>query len=102
MVYAEWLGAGENARTVLIYGHYDVQPAKKEDGWDTDPFEPIEKDGFIWARGSCDDKGQMFAHVKAVEAYLKSGSKLPVNVKFLVEGQEESGGVHIAHYVAGN
>jgi acetylornithine deacetylase/succinyl-diaminopimelate desuccinylase-like protein len=100
MVYAEWMGAGADAKTVLIYGHYDVQPAIMEDGWDTDPFVPVEKDGFIFARGSTDDKGQVFAHVKAVEALLKTEGKLPVNVKFIIEGEEESGGVAISQYVA--
>jgi acetylornithine deacetylase/succinyl-diaminopimelate desuccinylase-like protein len=99
LVYGEWMGAGENARTVLIYGHYDVQPAKKADGWDTEPFEPVEKDGFIWARGATDDKGQVYIHVKAVEAVLKAEGTLPVNVKFIIEGEEESGGQHIAAYV---
>src|SRR5690606_14629056 len=65
IVYAEWLGQGANAPTVLVYGHYDVQPADMEDGWDTPPFEPVEKDGKLYARGSSDDKGQVFAHLKA-------------------------------------
>lgn len=99
LVYAEWMGAGEDAKTVLIYGHYDVQPAIMEDGWDTDPFEPVEKDGFLYARGSTDDKGQFYTHVKAVESYLKSGDNLPVNVKFVIEGEEESGGEAISQYV---
>lgn len=99
LICAEWMGAGSDAKTVLIYGHYDVQPAVIEDGWDTPPFEPVEKAGFIYARGSSDDKGQMFAHVKAVEAILKSEGKLPVNVKFILEGEEESGGEHIAQFV---
>lgn len=99
LVYAEWMGAGESAKTVLIYGHYDVQPAVMEDGWDTDPFEPVEKDGFLYARGSTDDKGQFYTHVKAVESYLKSDANLPVNVKFIIEGEEESGGEAISQYV---
>ncbi len=99
LVYAEWMGAGEDAKTVLIYGHYDVQPAVMEDGWDTDPFEPVEKDGFLYARGSTDDKGQFYTHIKAVESYLKSGENLPVNVKFIIEGEEESGGEGISQYV---
>ena len=99
LVYAEWMGAGENAKTVLIYGHYDVQPAVIEDGWDTDPFEPTEKDGFLYARGATDDKGQFYTHVKAVEAYLKGAGSLPVNVKFIIEGEEESGGEAISQYV---
>lgn len=99
IVYAEWMGAGDDAKTVLIYGHYDVQPAEKEDGWDTEPFEPVEKDGKIYARGTSDDKGQTFIHIKAVESLLKTDDKLPVNVKFIIEGEEESGGKAIEQYV---
>ena len=89
VVFGEWLGAGPDKQTVLVYGHYDVVPADKSDGWDTEPFEPVVKDGKIWARGATDDKGQLLAHVKAVESYLKSGTNPPVNVKFLMEGEEE-------------
>ncbi|MBZ0292816.1 MAG: dipeptidase [Anaerolineae bacterium] len=99
LVYAEWLNAGEDVPTVLVYGHYDVQPAQKEDGWDSEPFEPVEHDGQIWARGATDDKGQFFTHVKAVEALLKTEGKLPVNVKFLIEGEEESGGAAVSAFV---
>jgi acetylornithine deacetylase/succinyl-diaminopimelate desuccinylase-like protein len=74
---------------VLVYGHYDVVPAQMEDGWNTPPFEPIEKDGKIYARGATDDKGQLFIHVKALEAWLKTAGGAPVNVKFLLEGEEE-------------
>jgi acetylornithine deacetylase/succinyl-diaminopimelate desuccinylase-like protein len=89
VVYGEWLGAGPGKPTVLVYGHYDVAPAALEDGWDTPPFEPVEKDGKIYARGATDDKGQLFIHVKALESYLKAGGGAPVNVKFLLEGEEE-------------
>ncbi len=89
VVYGEWLGAGPGQRTVLIYGHYDVVPAVMEDGWDHDPFDPIVKDGKIYARGASDDKGQLFIQVKALESYLKSGGAAPVNVKILLEGEEE-------------
>jgi acetylornithine deacetylase/succinyl-diaminopimelate desuccinylase-like protein len=99
IVYSEWLGAGENARTVLIYGHYDVQPADRSDGWDTDPFEPVVRDGVVYARGATDDKGQFYAHLKAVESILKTEGTLPVNVKFLIEGEEESGGESLAAYI---
>jgi len=102
LVYAEWMGAGEDAKTVLVYGHYDVQPAVMEDGWDTNPFEPVEKDGLLYARGATDDKGQFYAHVKAVEALLQSDDDLPVNVKFIIEGEEESGGEAIAQFVKEN
>lgn len=89
VVYGEWLGAGLDKPTVLVYGHYDVVPALMEDGWHTDPFEPVEKDGKIYARGATDDKGQLFIHVKAVESYLRTAGKVPVNVKLLLEGEEE-------------
>ncbi len=88
VVYGEWLGAGPDKPTVLVYGHYDVVPAALEDGWVTDPFEPVEKDGKVFARGATDDKGQLFIHVKALESYLATGGA-PVNVKFLLEGEEE-------------
>lgn len=99
LAYGEWLGAGEDAPTILFYGHYDVQPASLEDGWETDPFTPVEKDGFLYARGSADDKAQFLIHLKAVESILQSEGKLPVNVKFLIEGEEESGGESILAYV---
>ena len=89
VVYGEWLGAGPDKPTVLVYGHYDVVPAAIEDGWDTPPFEPVVKDGKIYARGATDDKGQLLIHVKALESYLETGDGPPVNVKFLLEGEEE-------------
>lgn len=89
VVYGEWMGAGADKPTVLVYGHYDVVPASLEDGWDTDPFEPVERDGIVYARGVTDDKGQLFIHVKALEAYLKTSGTAPVNVKYLIEGEEE-------------
>ena len=89
VAYGEWLGAGPDKPTVLVYGHYDVVPAKLEDGWETPPFEPVEKDGKIYARGATDDKGQLFIHVKALESYLKTAGGAPVNIKFLIEGEEE-------------
>jgi acetylornithine deacetylase/succinyl-diaminopimelate desuccinylase-like protein len=89
VVYGEWLGAGEDKPTLLVYGHYDVVPAVMEDGWETDPFEPVIKDGKIYARGGTDDKGQLFIHVKALESYLRTAGAAPVNVKFLLEGEEE-------------
>ncbi|NJN81694.1 MAG: M20 family dipeptidase [Caldilineaceae bacterium] len=89
VVYGEWLGAGPEKPTVLVYGHYDVVPAEMEDGWETNPFEPVVKDGRIYARGATDDKGQLFIHVKALESYLQTAGAAPVNVKFLIEGEEE-------------
>ena len=71
VVYGEWLGAGPDRPTVLVYGHYDVVPAVLEDGWGTHPFDPVIKDGKIYARGATDDKGQLFIHVKALESYLR-------------------------------
>lgn len=102
IVYAEWLGAGPSAPTVLVYGHYDVQPAAVTDGWHSDPFEPVERDGFLYARGSSDDKGQVFAHIKAAEALLASEGQPPVNLKFLIEGEEEIGSVHLGAFVTAN
>ncbi|MDX2162676.1 MAG: dipeptidase [bacterium] len=100
VVYGEWLNAGEGAKTILVYGHYDVQPAdKQKDGWTSEPFEPEIRDGLIYARGSSDDKGQLFIHIKAVEAYLKTVGSLPVNVKFLIEGEEEVGSKNLEDFI---
>jgi acetylornithine deacetylase/succinyl-diaminopimelate desuccinylase-like protein len=99
MVYADWLHA-EGKPTALCYGHYDVQPPDPLDEWLTPPFEPTERDGNLYARGAVDDKGQMFAHVKALESLLASTGKLPLNVRVLVEGEEEVGGEGIAAFVA--
>lgn len=99
LVYADWLNA-PGKPTVLCYGHYDVQPPDPLDLWETPPFEPAIRDGNIYARGACDDKGQMYMHIKAVEALRAvSGGTLPVNVKFLIEGEEEVGGESISKYV---
>lgn len=101
LVYADWLHAGD-APTVLIYGHYDVQPAEPLALWESPPFEPTVRDDFLYARGSSDDKGQIFVHVKAVEAILKNNGRLPVNVKFIVEGEEESGGESLTAFIPQN
>ncbi|MEO8607469.1 MAG: dipeptidase [Chloroflexota bacterium] len=101
VVYGEWLGAGKDAPTVLVYGHYDVQPAVKSDGWDSEPFEPVERDGKLYARGSSDDKGQVFAQLKAVESLMATG-KPPVNIKFLIEGEEEIGTPNLGAVIAEN
>jgi len=87
--------------TVLVYGHYDVQPADPLDLWTSPPFEPVIKDGNIYARGSCDDKGQVYMHVKAFEAMMKTNS-LPCNVKFMIEGEEEVGSENLGHFVKAN
>jgi len=101
LVYADWLHA-PGKPTVLCYGHYDVQPPDPLELWTTPPFEPTIRDGNLYARGSADDKGQMYMHVKAVEALRAVNGKLPVNVKFLIEGEEEVGGESVAKYVAEN
>ena len=101
LVYADWMHA-PGKPTVLMYGHYDVQPPDPLDLWDTPPFEPTIRNGNLYARGAADDKGQMYMHVKAIEALQAVNGTLPVNVKFLVEGEEEIGGVSIAKYVAEN
>jgi acetylornithine deacetylase/succinyl-diaminopimelate desuccinylase-like protein len=102
VVYGEWMGAGPHAPTVLVYGHYDVVPAALEDGWHTPPFEPVEKDGRIYARGATDDKGQLFIHVKALEAYLKTSGAAPVNLKFLIEGEEEVSSPNLRPFIEAN
>ena len=80
VVLGEWRGAGAGAKTILIYGHYDVQPAEPLELWDSPPFEPAIRDGKIFARGSVDDKGQLYLHIKAIEAYLAVHGARPVNV----------------------
>jgi acetylornithine deacetylase/succinyl-diaminopimelate desuccinylase-like protein len=98
LVYAEWLRA-PGKPTILFYGHYDVQPPDPLDEWKSPPFEPEVRGEDIFARGAADDKGQVYIQIKAVEGLLKSTGKLPVNVKFLLEGEEETGGEHIEAYV---
>lgn len=98
IVYGEWLGA-PGKPTVLIYGHYDVQPADPVELWHSDPFEPVIKNGKIWARGATDDKGQMYVHIKSVEAFFKTVGKLPLNVKFLIEGEEEIGSGNLSPFL---
>ncbi len=87
--------------TVVVYGHYDVQPADPYELWDSPPFEPVIKDEKIYARGACDDKGQMYMHVKALQTMVETGS-LPCNVKFMIEGEEEVGSSHLAAFVRQN
>jgi acetylornithine deacetylase/succinyl-diaminopimelate desuccinylase-like protein len=101
LVYADWMHA-PGKPTVLCYGHYDVQPADPLELWVTPPFEPTERNGNLYARGAVDDKGQMYMHIKAIEALRAVNGTLPVNIKFLVEGEEEVGGASIAKYVAEN
>jgi acetylornithine deacetylase/succinyl-diaminopimelate desuccinylase-like protein len=101
LVYADWLQAAGKP-TVLVYGHYDVQPPDPLDEWISPPFEPTERDGNIYARGAVDDKGQVVAQVKALESLLAATGKLPLNVRVLLEGEEEVGGEGIASFVASN
>ncbi|MCW8805096.1 MAG: dipeptidase [Ignavibacteriaceae bacterium] len=101
LVYADWLNAPEKP-TLLVYGHYDVQPVDPVNLWDSPPFEPTIKDGNIYARGATDDKGQMYMHIKSVEAYFKTLGKLPLNVKFIIEGEEEIGSGNLEEFVNKN
>src|SRR6478609_7603 len=101
VVYGEWLGA-EGAPTILFYGHYDVQPVDPLDKWISPPFEATVRDGEIYARGSADDKGQIFMHFKAIEAWLKQTGSLPVNIKVFIEGEEEVGSTHLDDFVREN
>jgi len=98
IVYGDWLHAA-GAPTILFYGHYDVQPVDPLNLWESPPFEATIRDGEIYARGSADDKGQVFMHFKAVEAHLKQNGKLPVNIKFMLEGEEEVGSAHLDDFV---
>jgi acetylornithine deacetylase/succinyl-diaminopimelate desuccinylase-like protein len=98
VVYGDWLGA-PNAPTILFYGHYDVQPVDPLNLWESPPFEATIRDGEIYARGAADDKGQVFMHLKAVEAHLKQNGRLPVNMKFMIEGEEEVGSAHLDDFV---
>ena len=101
LVYADWLHA-PGKPTVLVYGHYDVQPVDPIDLWDSPPFEPTIKDGKIFARGATDDKGQMFMHIKSVEAFFKTTGALPLNIKFIIEGEEEIGSDNLEEFVSKN
>ncbi len=101
VVYGEWLGA-PGAPTILFYGHYDVQPVDPLHLWTSPPFEATIRDGEIYARGSADDKGQVFMHFKAVEAHLKQNGNLPVNMKFLIEGEEEVGSANLDNFIKGH
>ena len=98
VVYGDWLGA-EGAPTILFYGHYDVQPVDPLELWESPPFDATIRDGEIYARGSADDKGQVFMHMKAVEAHLKQNGRLPVNMKFILEGEEEVGSVNLDDFI---
>ena len=99
IVIGEWRKAPPGAKTVLIYGHYDVQPAEPLELWESPPFEPTVRDGKIFARGSVDDKGQLYLHIKALEAHLSTRGRLPLNIIVLAEGEEEVGSDHLADFI---
>jgi acetylornithine deacetylase/succinyl-diaminopimelate desuccinylase-like protein len=101
IVYGEWLGA-PGKPTILIYGHYDVQPADPIELWKSNPFKPEIRDGKIYARGATDDKGQLYIHIKSVEAFFKVKGSLPLNVKFLIEGEEEIGSPSLNTFIKQN
>src|SRR6188768_3714699 len=101
VVYGDWMAA-EGAPTILFYGHYDVQPVDPVELWESPPFEATIRDGEIYARGAADDKGQVFMHLKAIEAHLDREKKLPVNIKLIVEGEEEVGSEHLDDFVRAN
>ncbi|WP_341200921.1 dipeptidase [Planomicrobium okeanokoites] len=101
LVYADWLHA-EGKPTVLVYGHYDVQPVDPLHLWESPPFEPQVRDNKLYARGASDDKGQTFMHIKAAEALLQLNGELPVNMKFIIEGEEEIGSPSLPAYVEKN
>jgi acetylornithine deacetylase/succinyl-diaminopimelate desuccinylase-like protein len=99
IVLGEWRGAGADAPTVLVYGHYDVQPAEPLELWTSPPFEPTIRDGRLYARGSVDDKGQLYLHIKAVEAHLRTSGRLPVNLVIVAEGEEEVGSANLVPFI---
>ncbi len=101
VVYGDWLHA-EGAPTILFYGHYDVQPVDPLDLWETPPFEATVRDGEIYARGAADDKGQVFMHFKAIEAHMKQNGRLPVNLKVIIEGEEEVGSNNLDDFIRAN
>ena len=93
---------GRSEKTLLIYGHYDVQPPEPLEKWDSDPFAPEIRDGRLYARGSADNKGQLYAHFAAIEAIVAAEGSLPVSVKFLIEGEEEMGSPHLEGFIESN
>jgi acetylornithine deacetylase/succinyl-diaminopimelate desuccinylase-like protein len=101
IVYGEWLKA-PGAPTMLFYGHYDVQPVDPLELWESPPFEATVRDGEIYARGSADDKGQVFMHFKAIEAHLKKAGSLPINIKVIIEGEEEVGSKNLDQFIVAN
>lgn len=102
IVYAEFTGAGPKKPTLLLYGHYDVQPVDPLELWTSDPFKPIVRDDKIYARGATDDKGQFFAHIKALESIIATSGTLPLNIKIIIEGEEEIGSPNLFPFVRAN
>ncbi|MEO7217312.1 MAG: dipeptidase [Gemmatimonadaceae bacterium] len=102
IVVGEWRGAGDGAPTVLVYGHYDVQPAEPLELWTSPAFDPQVRDDRIYARGSVDDKGQLFLHIKALEAHMQTRGRLPVNIVVIAEGEEEVGSVNLERFIESN
>jgi acetylornithine deacetylase/succinyl-diaminopimelate desuccinylase-like protein len=98
IVYGDWLHA-EGAPTILFYGHYDVQPVDPLELWESPPFEATEREGELYARGAADDKGQVFMHFKAIEAHLSKTQRLPVNMRLIIEGEEEVGSTHLDTFI---
>jgi acetylornithine deacetylase/succinyl-diaminopimelate desuccinylase-like protein len=92
-------GSGQSNRKLIIYGHYDVQPADSNEQWDSPPFAPAVRNGFVFGRGASDDKGQLFAHIKGVESLMRTCGQLPCDLTFLIEGEEESGGTSLQKYI---
>jgi acetylornithine deacetylase/succinyl-diaminopimelate desuccinylase-like protein len=102
VVYGEWLGAGPGAPTLLIYGHYDVQPTDPDEEWNSPPFEPTIRGELLYARGASDNKGQHYVHLAATEAFFQTEGAPPVNLKFLIEGEEEVGSPNLGDFIQGN
>jgi acetylornithine deacetylase/succinyl-diaminopimelate desuccinylase-like protein len=102
VVYGEWLGAGSDAPTMLIYGHYDVQPTDPDDEWNTPPFEPTIRDNKLYARGASDNKGQHYTHLAAAEAFFRADGAPPINLKLLLEGEEEIGSPNLDQFIQQN
>src|SRR5699024_6504687 len=99
IIYAEYMEAGPDAPTVLLYGHYDVQPADPYEAWSSDPFNPEERNNRIYARGATDEEGQVCMHLEGFEDFMKTGDKLPLNVKVCIEEEEEVGSENIYKYL---
>src|SRR5699024_9009785 len=102
IIYGDYMEAGKDAPTVLLYGHYDVQPADPYEDWISDPFSPEIRNNRIYARGASDDKGQVFMHLAVFKAFMKTEGKLPLNVKVCIEGEEEVGSENLYKYLNEN